>query len=79
MRPPCLRRVRLGGPWWATVLPIHAAEGEGLEPPRLHATPVFKTGALPIRLTLRDLPAAPLEQVAFCMPQAGFEPASRGS
>jgi hypothetical protein len=30
-------------------------EGEGLEPPRrlITATPVFKTGALPIRLTFR--------------------------
>ena len=32
---------------------MNSAEGEGLEPPRLDALPVFETGALPVRLTLR--------------------------
>lgn len=27
---------------------LSATEGEGIEPPRLYATPIFETGALPL-------------------------------
>ena len=58
------------------------AEGERLELPRpFRATPVFETGALPVRLTLRSwsrihwmMNYSYSSQTPF-MPQAGFEPA----